>query len=620
MLGFGLPVALNGALATAVVNVDYVIVGWLLGTTAVGIYLVGFRIPELLVNSVFQVFSQVTYPVYTRLNGDRERLGRAYLLALRVQSLWGLSVGTTVAVLSPVLVPVLFGEQYADSVTVMQAIAAYVVLGSLSTGVTDLFKAVGKPHYGAMLQAARLVVLVPTLVVATRWGLTAVAVAVALVALVFVVVVQRLACRLLDLRWSALLGTLRVPVLAAVAAGLVAWAVMTVLSGAAGIARARGGRCGCGAGHRGRGPADRPEPGDEGGARVKVLVVDGSRGQTHTALSTVRALAAAGHEVDLAHVGPSTVAARSRHVARRFDVPSADAPGFAAAVRGVLDEGRHVACFPSSDAALVALDWAGADLVDKREVQKRWQHIGALQPRSWEFASGPALLEQVASLEFPVAVKSAAKVGEGAPAVWRADGVDDLWRLTDVPTPVYAEEWLEGEQSALCGVVHHGRLLAAVHQRYLRTWPVEVGDASAAVTTEPDLDLERQVTDALSGYDGVFQVELIAGVVHDVNPRVYGSISLAVHAGVNLPDLAARLSAGQAPPAATLRAPAGVRHRWMEGDLRHVATGVRGRDLTVREAAAVLRPRRGTVHPDLVWSDLRPTLARLGFAARRVTP
>ncbi|QIK68263.1 oligosaccharide flippase family protein [Nocardioides sp. HDW12B] len=234
VLGFGLPVALNGALATAVINVDYVVVGWLLGTTAVGIYLVGFRIPELLVNSVFQVFSQVTYPVYTRLNGDRERLGRAYLLALRVQSLWGLSVGTTVAVLSPVLVPVLFGEQYADSVTVMQAIAAYVVLGSLSTGVTDLFKAVGKPHYGAMLQAARLVVLVPTLVVATQWGLTAVAVAVALVALVFVVVVQRLACRLLGLRWSALAATLRVPVLAAVAAGVVGSLAMVGLAGAPG--------------------------------------------------------------------------------------------------------------------------------------------------------------------------------------------------------------------------------------------------------------------------------------------------------------------------------------------------------------------------------------------------
>lgn len=236
ILAFGIPVALNGGLATAVLNVDYVIVGWLLGTSAVGLYLVGFRIPELLVNSVFQVFSQVTYPVYARLNGDRPRLARAYLLALRVQSLWGLTVGVTVMVLSPVLVPVVFGEQYLDSIPVMQAIAAYVVLGSLSTGVTDLFKAVGKPQYGAMLQAARLVVLVPALTLAAQVGLTTVAVTQAVVALAFVVVVQRIACRLLDLRYAELLRALSVPVVAAGAAAAAAALVSWLASGAADLA------------------------------------------------------------------------------------------------------------------------------------------------------------------------------------------------------------------------------------------------------------------------------------------------------------------------------------------------------------------------------------------------
>lgn len=218
ILAFGIPVALNGGLATAVANVDYVIIGSLLGTSAVGLYLVGFRIPELLVNSVFQVFAQVSYPVFTRLNKDIPRLGRAYLLALRVQAFWGLTVGVAIAVLAPVIVPVLFGEEYAASVPVMQAIAAYVVFGSLSTGVVDLFKALGKPQYGAVLWAIQLVILVPALSVAAQFSLTAVAVTQAAIALSFVVVLQRLACRLLDLPWSALLRTLAVPVAVAAAA------------------------------------------------------------------------------------------------------------------------------------------------------------------------------------------------------------------------------------------------------------------------------------------------------------------------------------------------------------------------------------------------------------------
>lgn len=229
ILSFGLPAALNGALATAVLNVDYVILGATLGTTAVGIYLVGFRIPEMLVLSVFQVFSQVAYPVYVRLHDDTARLARAYLLSLRVQSLYGLSVGAIVAVLSPLLVPVLFGEQYTETVPVMQAIAVYVVLRSLSAGAVDLFKAVGKPKYGVLLGVARLAVLIPLLTFATRGGVTAVAVAQAVAALFFTVVVQRVACRLLGLSWTHLVRAVTMPVVAAAAAAITAGSASWVL-------------------------------------------------------------------------------------------------------------------------------------------------------------------------------------------------------------------------------------------------------------------------------------------------------------------------------------------------------------------------------------------------------
>lgn len=353
---------------------------------------------------------------------------------------------------------------------------------------------------------------------------------------------------------------------------------------------------------------------------MKVLVVDGSQGQTHTAVSAVRALAAGGHQVDLAYAGPWNVAARSRFVTRRFEVPGADDAGFAVAVHELLSDGSYDACFPTSDAALAALDWPGAALIDKREMHQRWARVGAPLARSWEFASGPALLADTHVLSFPLAVKAAEKVGDGVPSVWRAAEVSDLTPLRDMSSPVVVEEWLEGEQTALCGVLHEGRLLAAVHQRYLRTWPATAGDACAAVTTEPDLEVEKQVMEALHGYDGLFQTELIDGVVHDVNPRVYGSVSLAVHAGANLPDFAARLAAGHAPSGETVRGRVGVHHRWLEGDLRHVAAAVRSGDLRPREAARVMAPVRGTVHPDLSWSDLRPTLARLRYAARKVTP
>lgn len=199
LLGFGVPAAANGALATLVLNVDYLIVASTLGTAALGFYFIGFRIPELLILSVFQVFSQVTYPLYTKVQHQPERLARAYLLSLRVQSVYGLSVGVAVAVASPSLVPVLFGDRWLQAVPVMQAIACYAVFRSLAAGAVDLFKAVGRPEMGVWLGLVRLLALVPVLFLATRWGVPGVAVGQAVMALLFGVATQGIVCRVIKI-------------------------------------------------------------------------------------------------------------------------------------------------------------------------------------------------------------------------------------------------------------------------------------------------------------------------------------------------------------------------------------------------------------------------------------
>jgi predicted ATP-grasp superfamily ATP-dependent carboligase len=351
---------------------------------------------------------------------------------------------------------------------------------------------------------------------------------------------------------------------------------------------------------------------------MRVLVVDGSSGQSHGALGAVRALTAAGHEVDVAHAGRHALASRSRDVSRRHVVPGTGDAAFADAVRRLLDRGEHAACFPTSDAALLALDWPGADLVDKRLLAKRCEAAGMPHAASHEFASGAELVARAAGLAFPVAVKPATHEGGDPVGVHRAGSPADLRPLADLPDPVVVEEWLTGEQRAVSGVVHEGRLLAVAHQRYLRTWPVECGISCAAVTTEPDPDIEGRLVAALDGYSGIFQAQLIDGRLHDVNPRVFGSVSLPVAAGANLPDLAARLAAGLAAgepvDAPTVRARPGVHYRWIEGDLRHVAARLRAGG-PGRRTLRALRPVRGTVHPVLRWSDPGPTLARLRFAA-----
>lgn len=359
------------------------------------------------------------------------------------------------------------------------------------------------------------------------------------------------------------------------------------------------------------------------GARQRVLVVDGSaNGQAHGPLGAVRALSVAGHEVHLAHAAPGSVAARSRHVTHRHRIPSTEEPGFVAAVRGLLAPGDFAACFPTSDAALVALDWPGAALVNKAWLRERLAAVGTLAPPSRELGSGADLLAAADSLTFPLAVKPAVNSGAGSFDAFRADAVTDLKTLEHHDAGIVVERWIDGVQRAVTGIVHQGRLLAVAHQRYERTWPVECGVACAAVTEEPDLEVEREVLALLDGYDGLFQCQHIERHVHDVNPRVFGSLLLSQRAGVNLPDLAVRLAVGGpdavAPAGEPVRAEVGVRYRWVEGELKNLRTALRDPDVATRDVLRRLRPRPGTVHSDVWISDPAPSLARLRHVVGRL--
>ena len=223
LLRFGVPTALNGGLAVAVQNVDYLVVVSMLGTASLGYYFVGFRIPELVIISVFLIFSQVTYPLYAKVNDQPERLRRGYLLATRVQATYGFAAGFGVAVAAPVLVPVLFGERYAATIPVMAAISVYTVFRSLTAGTADVFKAVGRPELGMWLGVARLTALVPVLLLATHWGIAGVAVGQLVMAVLFALVTQQVVCRAIDLPMSRLLRTLVPPVLAGLGSALGAY-------------------------------------------------------------------------------------------------------------------------------------------------------------------------------------------------------------------------------------------------------------------------------------------------------------------------------------------------------------------------------------------------------------
>ncbi len=229
VIGYGMPVAGSNLLARLVFDVDYLIVGRLLGAAALGYYTLAFRLPELVIINVFYILSAVVFPIYSRVRDDPAMLSRGYLFSVRVFSLYGTCAGVGLAVTAPLVVPVLFGHQWDASVVPLVGLALYAGVRSMSAGANEVYKATGRPGLSLKLSVARLVVLVPALLLAAHWwGIVGVAWMQLAAAAVFAVAMQGLAARVLGLRARQILGALRPGLLAGAAVAVAGLALARI--------------------------------------------------------------------------------------------------------------------------------------------------------------------------------------------------------------------------------------------------------------------------------------------------------------------------------------------------------------------------------------------------------
>jgi len=346
-----------------------------------------------------------------------------------------------------------------------------------------------------------------------------------------------------------------------------------------------------------------------------VLVSEGADGESRAAVVGVRALARAGYRPTVTETDGRSLAGASNACARRVTVPRVVGDGheYAAAVRAELASRPYLTTFYVTDAALLAMDAPVRNLLDKATVADLASAAGLEPPPTQVFESGAALLSASRQLTYPVVVKPALKLS----AARVVDGPDAL--ASAVPEHegrVLVQPVIDGPFHGLGGLAYQGRLVATMRTRYERLWPQPCGTVAAAVTLPPDDELEARVTRLLAGYDGPFHLDFAGPYLLDVNPRIHATLPLAIRGGANLVAMYCDLLQGRDVPA--VRVAAGLRFRWVEGDLRSLWWNLRRRNAPTATLAA-LAPHRGTVHSFATINDPGPALARVRYLWDRVS-
>jgi O-antigen/teichoic acid export membrane protein len=163
LLSYGSSTVLLNLIAAMVLNIDYLLVGRFLGATALGVYMLAFRIPQLLILQICDPISKVVFPMFAKIQDDPDALQKAFVTTMRYVSLVTIPLGSMVAALSEPFVLFVYGQEWAEAIGVMRAITLYAVLLSLTYNAGDVYKAQGRMMLMTKISLLRLGLMLPAI-------------------------------------------------------------------------------------------------------------------------------------------------------------------------------------------------------------------------------------------------------------------------------------------------------------------------------------------------------------------------------------------------------------------------------------------------------------------------
>jgi predicted ATP-grasp superfamily ATP-dependent carboligase len=338
---------------------------------------------------------------------------------------------------------------------------------------------------------------------------------------------------------------------------------------------------------------------------MKAFVTDGNQ---RSALAITRSLGRRGISVLVGEQEPVALASSSRYCARHVTYPSPDRDpgGFERFLVDFVRRERIDVVVPVTDvttssiclrqdllrphSAIAAPTFEAFDrMTDKSRALQAAALSGIPIPRTLLAEGAAGLRRIVDQVQYPAVVKPVrsrilTRRGWLGTRVHYAASEADLWRLYDQTDylsshPSLIQPRIVGPGVGLFALFDRGRLLTAFAHRRLREKPPSGGVSVLCESVPVDPQLRDDAVRLLGplGWHGVAMLEYKRDretggrFLIEVNGRFWGSLQLAVDAGVDFPYLSWQVALGMTPDVPpTYRV--GVRNRWLLGDLDHLVS------------------------------------------------
>jgi O-antigen/teichoic acid export membrane protein len=200
---------------------DDIFVGKMLGVTALGFYQMAYLISNLCATEITHVISGVTFPAYSKMQDDLERMKQACIKVLGLTCFISFPLAAGILVLAPELTLVILTEKWMPMVSALQVMCCFGAMRSIAATFGPVYRAIAKPDIPLKINIIHLsflcIVIYP---MGVKWGILGVAVAISVSMIVALVLTSIKIMSVLRVKFMQLFIPVIISIIASTACGL----------------------------------------------------------------------------------------------------------------------------------------------------------------------------------------------------------------------------------------------------------------------------------------------------------------------------------------------------------------------------------------------------------------
>lgn len=180
-------------------NVDYLVVGKMIGASALGYYTLAYNLMTFPLHKISTIVTRVTFPAFSKIQDDNNALQNGYLKAVRYISIITFPMLAGIFVVAPEFIVVIYGSKWVPVILPLQILCLAGALKSIGTTVGSILLSKGRADIQFKWNILTVIVLTIAVLIGVKYGIVGVASMVTISTILLFFIIQKITNKLIDL-------------------------------------------------------------------------------------------------------------------------------------------------------------------------------------------------------------------------------------------------------------------------------------------------------------------------------------------------------------------------------------------------------------------------------------